>query len=239
MAFVCLAYHRISHEPAARSDPYTVTPKGFAEQMCWLARQGLPGVPLSAALAEPERRQVALTFDDGTLDFLETAWPLLRAHGHQATLFVVAGLAGQHSAWPGSNGVSLLDWSQLRGLSAAGIEIGAHGWAHHTLAGLTCDEAATELARCRDQLDEALGPAPRGLAYPYGECSPAVLQAAARTGYAWGCTARGGRNSSSTPRWQLRRTLVCGGDRLLKFALKVRTAYTGWMDWRLDRLGVP
>ena len=53
-------------------------------------------LPLDAAVARLQAgtlppRAVALTFDDGYASVLETAWPLLRERGLDATLFVVTG----------------------------------------------------------------------------------------------------------------------------------------------------
>lgn len=55
---------------------------------------------LLAARARGEGRGlVGLTFDDGYTDFVDTALPLLRAHGCGATLFVLPGRLGGENAW--------------------------------------------------------------------------------------------------------------------------------------------
>jgi peptidoglycan/xylan/chitin deacetylase (PgdA/CDA1 family) len=96
-----LTYHRVD-DPAARPDLMpkliSATPAAFADQMAMVSRAFDP-VALSDvldALERPERlpsRAVLLTFDDGYADFLEHAWPVLKAASLPATLFVATGFA--------------------------------------------------------------------------------------------------------------------------------------------------
>ncbi len=244
MAFVALAYHRIASDPLARADPLTVRPAALRAQLGWLARRGWAGVSLSAAWQAEQAgapgRRVALTFDDGTADFADTAWPLLRAHGCGATLCVLTQRVGQTADWDGPRGAALLDWPALRALAAEGVEVAAHGQTHRALDALTPAEALAELSAARATLHAQLGPAAgAGLAYPYGRVSATVAQAAAEAGYAWAATARGGRNRAGTPAHRLRRTLVRGGDGLVRLALKVWLGYAAAVEWRMDLRGVP
>jgi peptidoglycan/xylan/chitin deacetylase (PgdA/CDA1 family) len=237
--FTTLLYHRIALDPA---DPLAVGPGRLEAQLDWLARGGYAGVGLDAALraeaAGPHRRRVALTFDDGTLDFAAQAWPRLRARGFGATLFVVTGRVGGTADWPGAAGAPLLDWPALRALQAEGVEIGAHAHTHCALDTLPPEAAQAELRAAFEALAEQLG-APRGLSYPYGRATPVLARAAAAAGYAWAATARGGRSGPGTPRHRLRRTLVFGADGTARFGLKVRLGYARWVEARMDLRGVP
>lgn len=96
-----LTYHRVD-DPGARPDlmPSLVSanPTAFAEQVDLLARAfdvvSLPDV--LDALDRPERlprRAVLITVDDGYRDFMTNAWPVLRAKGLPATLFVATAFA--------------------------------------------------------------------------------------------------------------------------------------------------
>jgi peptidoglycan/xylan/chitin deacetylase (PgdA/CDA1 family) len=67
--------------------------EGFSAQMEWLARNASPLTPTAfeAALAAgraPGPASVLVTFDDGTRDFAELAWPILRRFSIPAVLFV-------------------------------------------------------------------------------------------------------------------------------------------------------
>jgi len=91
-----LTYHRVA-DP--RSMPHlnprlvSTTPAEFDRQMRHLARSwrvvsaadALDAVEFGRPLP---RRAVLVTFDDAYRDFAEIAWPILRAHGLTATLFV-------------------------------------------------------------------------------------------------------------------------------------------------------
>lgn len=94
---VILMYHRIA-KPA--TDPWglAVSPACFDEQMTLLqASRSL--MPL-AELVDRHRRKVlpqdavAVTFDDGYLDNLANAKPILDRHGAPATLFLATGTVG-------------------------------------------------------------------------------------------------------------------------------------------------
>lgn len=98
-----LMYHRVADE---HIDPWelAVSPTHFAEHAELLgARRDV--WPLSAYVRRlrqglPPRRAVIITFDDGYVDNLTTAWPLLDAQGLPATFFVPTGLLGtDESFW--------------------------------------------------------------------------------------------------------------------------------------------
>jgi peptidoglycan/xylan/chitin deacetylase (PgdA/CDA1 family) len=254
VSFVCLAYHRISAEPAALADPYTVRPTHFQAQMGWLAGRGYQVLSLDRALASlaggagRRPRMAALSFDDGYLDFEQHAWPVLRALGFGATLFVVAGRAGGLADWPGGDGSRLLDWDHLAALAGAGLEIGAHGLQHAPMDAQEPDNRSPDaldetLAQMQSLFARHLGRAPQGLAYPYGRWSAAAAAAVRRAGFAYAATARGGINHPHTPRDRLRRTLITGKDwgalGRLRFAAKVRTGYAHLAEWRMDLRRLP
>ena len=116
-----LCYHRVAVE---HSDPWAlcVHPDNFAAQMGALRQSGRPVLAvaeLAARLADgtAPKGAVAVTFDDGYLDNLDTAVPILERHEVPATVFVTtSAVGGDGSLWwdelgdllltPGSPGVS-------------------------------------------------------------------------------------------------------------------------------------
>jgi len=235
MAFVCLAYHRITADPA---DPYAVAPERFEAQMRWLAQRGYRGVTASEGLAGNPARSMALTFDDGYADFWEAAWPVLEALDFRATVFAVTGCLGAVADWPEAQGVPLMTAAQLAALAGAGAEIGAHGRTHARMPGLPMDLLFADLQQACQDIAAITGHPPRALAYPYGVSSPAVERIAAGS-FASGWLARGGWNTPRTPRFRLRRTLVRGSDSLFRFSLKVETGYAGFSEWNMDLRRLP
>jgi len=238
-AFTALCYHRVTDDPAARPDPFTVTPAQFREHMVWLARLGWRGIPVSEALLYRSRRSIALTFDDGTDDFREEAWPVLAEFGFTGTIFVVTNCVGQTADWPEAQGARCLSWEDLCALSAQGIEIAAHGARHVPLNTLAADTIRAELTRARQTFHRQMNHPPAGLAYPYGHCSDEVAALALEAGFAWGCTARGGRNRPGTPRAWLRRTLIGDTDGPLRVVVKAHFGYARMVEFMMDMRRIP
>jgi peptidoglycan/xylan/chitin deacetylase (PgdA/CDA1 family) len=96
---VILMYHRITR---TNVDPWAlcVDPNNFSQQMEALKRIATP-IPLTELPdADPQHPSVAITFDDGYLDNLEIAQPILGQHGIPATIFVNTGYVGKyHGYW--------------------------------------------------------------------------------------------------------------------------------------------
>ncbi|HEV8696719.1 MAG TPA: polysaccharide deacetylase family protein [Candidatus Limnocylindrales bacterium] len=108
-----LTYHRVD-DPVARPDLLpgllSATPSAFAEQIEDLARHYRPVsmAEILDAIDDPHRlppRAVHVTFDDAYADFATHAWPVLRASGVPATLFVP-------TAYPGGSGPGFW-WDRL------------------------------------------------------------------------------------------------------------------------------
>jgi peptidoglycan/xylan/chitin deacetylase (PgdA/CDA1 family) len=184
-------------------------------------------------------RPIALTFDDGYLDFYTTAWPILQEFGFSATVFVVTDAIGRMAKWAGATAAPLMSWGNLSRLAETCVEIGAHGATHRLLDAALPDEIRHDLATAYQALSRRLGREPAGVAYPYGRWSPQVAAAAEAVGFRYGCTARGGINSPRTPLFKLRRTLIQCGAGLLRFACQVWTGYADWIDWRMDVRQIP
>lgn len=119
---VVLLYHRIAFEPP---DPngLQVRPEHFAAQLTWL-RERADLVPLDE-IDRPtgSRPRVVVTIDDGYVDNLMTAKPILERFGVPATVFVTSGLVGSRRGFWQDRLIDLL----LRGEPASEhieVEIG-------------------------------------------------------------------------------------------------------------------
>lgn len=104
-----LTYHRIAEPSDPRDlDPglISASPPEFERHVAWLAANAAPIAldDLLAARGGRARlppRAVLVTFDDAYRDFAECAWPVLRAHGVPATVFVPTSYPGRqgHGFW--------------------------------------------------------------------------------------------------------------------------------------------
>jgi peptidoglycan/xylan/chitin deacetylase (PgdA/CDA1 family) len=95
---VILMYHRISHPDI---DPWglCVDPSNFSQHMTVLANLAKPVSLEQLPLMHTDHPSVAITFDDGYVDNLESALPVLARHAIPATLFVSTGYIGNSNGY--------------------------------------------------------------------------------------------------------------------------------------------
>jgi peptidoglycan/xylan/chitin deacetylase (PgdA/CDA1 family) len=174
----------------------------------------------------PPARSVIITFDDGYLDNLELATPVLARRGVPATVFVVTGSVGGMNDWDTEGdlaGRSLMSWDDIAALRRSGLGVGAHTRTHRALPSLDPGARQEELAGSKAELEHRLGATVHAFAFPYGlgaadaECVAGVTAA----GFDAACTVVPGRNTDATPLVGLRRTEVYGTDSVLRFAQAV------------------
>ncbi len=157
--------------------------------MRWLAERAASVVPLGAILDSGDNDAVAITFDDGFLNFEQIALPLLREYQLPATLFIVSHHVGGTNAWPGTGQRSgipclpLLGWESLARAASDGIEIGSHTQSHPLLGLLDPAALAREVQGSRADIARELGVTPHSFCYPYGDTSSDVRKAVADAGY--------------------------------------------------------
>src|SRR5207244_3153314 len=86
-----LMYHKVDELPPGSSDTNYVRPAQFAEQVAALRQWGFEPITFARWLSRDALppRPIILTFDDGYRDFERNAWPLLKANGCPATVFLV------------------------------------------------------------------------------------------------------------------------------------------------------
>lgn len=187
-----LVYHSVADLTNPLYDRWCVSPRRFRQQMSVLADHGYDvlttgdlAAHLRAGLRPPDRCAV-ITFDDGLQDFLTGAFPILTEFGFPATLYVVAGLVGESSRWLaplGEGSRPMLTSAELRHLSAAGIEIGAHSMTHPELDVLDPGAARNEIEGSRRVLGNMIGTQIASFAYPHGYNSPKTRQIVQAAGF--------------------------------------------------------
>ena len=123
-------------------------------------------------------RYLALTFDDGYLNNLTCAAPVLEELGLPATFFISTGFV--EAKEEGDNNAleqfsrrldtfsSPLNWEGVKALSDKGFELGAHAITHRNMAKLTAHEVEKEVRKSKDRLERKTGAKIRYFAYPYG-----------------------------------------------------------------------
>jgi peptidoglycan/xylan/chitin deacetylase (PgdA/CDA1 family) len=111
--------------------------------------------------------QVDISFDDGNASDVEIALPALQARGLSGTFYALAGRLDK----PGS-----LRAEDLRTLTAAGMEVGTHGWNHVPWTGLGPSTFHQEISQARSCLAEVIGRPVNKAALPLGRYDRRVLR---------------------------------------------------------------
>jgi peptidoglycan/xylan/chitin deacetylase (PgdA/CDA1 family) len=183
-----LTYHSIDDS----GSPISVDLATFRRQIEWLARSGPRVVGVDELLRlGADDTAVAITFDDGFVNFMTDAWPVLRHHALPATLYVPVDHVHGTNEWSaGDAGIPtlpLLAWAQLEQLAAEGVRIGSHTCTHPHLTRVDMPRLQDELERSAGTLKERLGVRAAGLAYPFGDVDDRVARTAAAF-YGHACT---------------------------------------------------
>jgi len=214
-----LLYHYVRPYPTGDrlGAELTVTPTEFVRQINYLLVQGY--TPISTAmfcdaLITPSilpAKPVVVTFDDGTVDFETTAYPILRSFGIPATVFMIAGFIGNDG---------YLSWDQLQRLGRSPlITIGAHGLNHVPLTGLNTDVAQRQMTLSRNMLALVTGQTVDMVAYPNGAVNSSVMTMAETSGYRCAYAATKGSIHTPGQRYVLRRLRAGASVQSLRIAL--------------------
>ncbi len=225
-----LMYHRIV--PTAQPDVLAVHPRRFADQMAWL-RQHRRVMSLAAATEElrtgvDRGPATVITFDDGYLDTLFEAVPVLLRHRLPATIFVTTDFldGGRHPRYRKERGRVHFDWTELRQLAALpGIDIGSHTVTHPYLTQLDAVAMQRELVDSKARLEQALGRPVHSLCYPSGDFGARERSAAQLAGYRMAVTVVPGANSPGVDLLALRRTEINDKDEIIDLRLKLAGAF--------------
>ncbi len=191
-----LMYHRVAATGQPRTARWRIDPGEFERQLELLRDSGYYSVGFEqwrTALGSrqpPPGKPIILTFDDGYVDFLEQAAPLLKRYGFGATVFVVAELVGRSNEWDADLGeqLPLMGWEEIERLARDGFEIGSHSARHLPLVTLDQGRLATDLARSKRLLEERLGTPVTSLSYPFGLHDATVQNVAGACGYEFAVT---------------------------------------------------
>jgi peptidoglycan/xylan/chitin deacetylase (PgdA/CDA1 family) len=229
-----LNYHQIETSPprgAAFRSLY-VSPSHFARQMALLSRLGYRGLSMSALMpylkGELSGKVVGITFDDGYLNNLNNALPVLKRYGFSSTCYIVSQRVGRTNQWDSGAGIAqtpLMDAAQLRQWLAGGQEAGAHTRHHVHLPQLDATGCVDEIAHCRTELEGMTDAPVRHFCYPYGDFMPDHAEIVRMAGYDSATTTQRRRCQTGEGLMQLPRVPVLRSTMLPLFWLKVATGY--------------
>lgn len=183
-----LMYHRISDD----GGKWCVPPEDFEAQMRFLKEEGYVSI-LPADLAANRRwgkplpaRPVIITFDDGYLDAMTEAEPVLKRYGLRGLVYLVTGYVAEDPANRRQfAGADCLTWPEVREIRRRGVlAFGGHSTGHTALPRFP--DPLAETRRSADEIRGSGGFRPDAFCYPYGMCRDESAAAVREAGFSTG-----------------------------------------------------
>ena len=182
-----LMYHSIMYE----KDNHVRMPKEmFNEQMKYLKDNGYKTISLEELYAYLKKdaplpdKPIVITLDDGYEDNYSTAFPILKAYGFKAVIFIITNKVDKNSKY--------ITLAQQKEMLAAGIEIESHTVSHQDLNTLSSEKQLVELEDSKSFLQKVLNIDVKYLAYPYGHYNSDTLKCVAQANYVMAFTTEKG-----------------------------------------------
>jgi len=228
-----LLYHSVGRIDPGDSLGIRVDTDVFSEQMEFLKGSGSRICSLKEAVAKIEagrvfrQDEIAITFDDGYIDNLTNAVPILDRSSFSATFFITVDYIGKvkthrDRAW---QRWKCMDCSDLKALAAKGYDIGSHSMHHVDLRELPRTKAAEELSLSRRRLGRALARDIDLFSYPYGYFDDSLAALVKEAGYRAACTTESGVNRAQEELFTLKRIEIKASDTGASFRKKIEKSY--------------
>ncbi|MEP6595746.1 MAG: glycosyltransferase [Ginsengibacter sp.] len=224
-----LKYHHITPTGTLNINSGNVTPESFEEQLQYLQENNYYSVNWDDWINAMFKRTplpgkaVAITFDDGYLDFYQYSWPLLRKYGFIATVFLTTNYIGQTNMWDKDlNGeIPIMGWEKIFELQKEGVQFGSHSCTHRSLTALLPADIVLEAAKSRTILQQKLGEPIRIFAYPHGHTNSVVEHLIGACGYVLGLSSTSGLSTFTDNVLSLPCLEIKGSDKLQDFEWKL------------------
>lgn len=198
--------------------------------MTWMRRLGYRGLSMRDLMpyvqGEIQGKVFGITFDDGYVNVLENALPVLKEMGFTSTNYFVARQFGGSNEWDHAIGVppsALMSREQARAWVAGGQEAGSHTLDHLNLPDLNADAAFQQIAQSKTELQEALQTEITAFCYPYGHETPALRDMARQAGYTNATTTSGGLANPCDDLFGLPRVTISRSTHIVRFLQKCLT----------------
>lgn len=211
-----LVMHRVVEDTSAEWTDISLSMlKDILDLLC--GRQ----IPTTSISAWQGEKAVCLSFDDGAISDYAIVFPELVSRGMRATFFIVP-------EWVGKDGY--LNWSQIREMRNAGMEIGSHGLTHVQMSRLGREDAWKEFDNSKKRIEEGIGSHVSTFAYPFGDHAAWCNRLGLEAGYTRLCSSRPGlgrKDDNILPRISVNRQH--GQDDLPKL-IEPSEMYLRWLD---------
>lgn len=235
-----LMYHKVLDEERSSKHRIYVKKERFSDHMRSLKKRRYTALSFKDYMAFREgkkplnefpKKPVIISFDDGYINNLTLALPVLQKFGFKAVVFALGDFSIKNNAWDLQKGEPedlLMDISQLKQLSEAGIEIGAHSLSHADLTKLSEEKAYHEIMQSKLNLEQVLETEVISFAYPYGYYNEAVKALVKQAGFKVAvATDRGGLHLEDDL-FEVFRVAMFPSDTPWKFWKKTQSWYRGY-----------
>lgn len=244
-------YHRVlAEKPEKKSRWHYVTVNEFRKQMSMIDRLGYTPITFSdyqlfveGKLTLPSK-PIIITFDDGYLDTLENAIPVLLDFNMRAVIFVMGNRNLKTARWDelGDYDICpLMSDEQIRTAQNLGFEIGAHSLDHFPLTYLSEDDIKYEVTKSKIAIENVLKKSIQTFSYPYGSVDERVKRIVSESGFLFACGVFSGAAKFSQSMMDFRRLAIKQDTSKLKFlvTLLLPYQYIEWLYFRLKTGMVP
>ena len=189
-----LMLHSVTEQPV--DSRLEITPARLKESIEHYRQCGWDAVNLDEAARRitqhESRRFVCYTFDDGYLDTLTLAHPILKETATPFCVYMTRDFYRGTSTPAWSPTTPLLDADQLRKLATDPLcTVGCHTCSHPHLSTITVKEQQNELADCKADLEQMLDTEIHHLAYPHGDYNTDTLHIVKELGFTTAVTTSG------------------------------------------------
>ena len=242
MSLLAPMYHNVIHTWS--DNIFTVQESLFAQHLQWLKLSGHHPVTISQIAdwldgrsSLPSRAYI-ITFDDGYLDNLEVALPLLKQFEATACIFVTTSWCGKKDLPSATTGYPILSWPQLRQLADAGVDIGAHTVSHPFLTDIAPESAWEEIHQAKHEIEDRLGLEAQAFSYPNSKHNQLIREMVQRAGYLLAFGGNPGLSHRETDRYNLYRPTIFNFCKVLEFGLSICTGVdmrSRYRDWKRQR----
>ncbi|MFN8943307.1 MAG: polysaccharide deacetylase family protein [Pseudobdellovibrionaceae bacterium] len=195
--FPILMYHKIVHEEYQTPHKIYVLAKDFENHLKFYKSQGFTSIHFkdyknfregNRNPSEFPQKPMMITFDDGYLNNLEIALPLLEKYQMKATVFLLANNQISTNQWDASSEEKHFELMtpahRLLFSKHPLIEIGSHGFSHRPLDEIqSAEDRFAELKNSKLSLEKELGINITAFAYTYGRRTSDASSLASKAGY--------------------------------------------------------
>jgi len=247
-------YHHVNPN---KGDMITVTPEIFRSHLECIKEAGYKTLTLGQLRDyidgeyDPGGKAVVLTFDDGYLDNFYFAFPLLKAYGVHAVVFIATGWVDKASgegtdkaaledefkkAVPthaasktlmeeGAFSRVIMDWDMVKEMARSGlVEFGSHTVTHAGCDSISTEEVQAELRDSKKRIEEELKRPCEYLCWPRGRFTGGSVAAAKGAGYRGVFTTEHGVVKKGSDPCAIKRIVVKDGPRWFKNRVRIYTS---------------